>query len=393
MCHCNEDDHPYHGEYEIARLGFRGAIREIVRKRGDQSLMDERKSRGVFLLLLAIGISALFFRMIQSFVLALLLAAVLAGLSYPMYERILRLLGGRKGFAAAATMLLGLVLIVGPVMAVMTIVAREATQISTSVGPWIDQQRQQRDALGQRLESIPWVAKLAPYEDKILANASELGGNAASFAVTGLAAGTRGTAKFFLSLFVMSYAVFFFLQEGRSTLDRALRHVPLSGEEKNRMLNTFTNVARASLKGTGVIGIVQGALGGAAFALAGITGPVFWGMLMAVLSIVPGIGPAVIWVPGVVYLAVEGRTGAAIALGLWCVLVVSTVDNLLRPRLVGKDTQMPDLLILLGTLGGLAMFGVVGIIVGPIIAALFLTVWELFGSVVDRIRDTSEREA
>ena len=355
--------------------------------------MDERKSRGVFLLLLAIGISALFFRMIQGFVLALLLAAVLAGLSYPMYERILRLLGGRKGIAAAATMLLGLVLIVGPVMAVMTIVAREATQISTSVGPWIDQQRQQRDALGQRLESIPWVAKLAPYEDKILANASELGGNAASFAVTGLAAGTRGTAKFFLSLFVMSYAVFFFLQEGRSTLDRALRHVPLSGEEKNRMLNTFTNVARASLKGTGVIGIVQGALGGAAFALAGITGPVFWGMLMAVLSIVPGIGPAVIWVPGVVYLAVEGRTGAAIALGLWCVLVVSTVDNLLRPRLVGKDTQMPDLLILLGTLGGLAMFGVVGIIVGPIIAALFLTVWELFGSVVDRIRDTSEREA
>ena len=357
-------------------------------------MMDERRSRGLFLLLLAIGTSLLFFRMIQGFVLALLLAAVLAGLLYPMYERILRLLKDRKSMAAATTLLLGIVLVVGPGMALMTVVAREATQVSAAAGPWIDQQLQQRDAWEQRLQNIPWVANLAPYEDKILAKAGEFGGKAASFVVTGLATGTRGTAKFFMSLFVMFYAVFFFLKEGRSTLDRALHYVPLSAEEKSRMLNTFTNVTRASLKGTGVIGIVQGVLGGVAFALAGITGPVFWGMLMAVMSIIPGIGPAIIWVPAVIYLAVDGRTGAAIAVGLWCVAVVSTVDNLLRPKLVGKDTKMPDLLILLGTLGGLAMFGAVGIIVGPIIAALFLTVWELFGSAVDRmVHEPTEGDA
>jgi predicted PurR-regulated permease PerM len=116
-------------------------------------------------------------------------------------------------------------------------------------------------------------------------------------------------------------------------------------------------------------------------------------MLMAVMSIIPGIGPAIIWVPAVIYLAVDGRTGAAIAVGLWCAAVVSTVDNLLRPKLVGKETKMPDLLILLGTLGGLAMFGAVGIIVGPIIAALFMTVWELFGSAMDWIREPTEGDA
>jgi len=345
--------------------------------------MNERKWQGAFLLLLAVVISAVFFRMIQSFVLALLLGAVFAGLADPVYQRVLRVLKGRRSAAAAATLLLGILLVVGPVMGLMTVVAREATEVSTSVGPWIDQQLQHRSEWEQRLEGIPWIANLESYQDKILAKASELGGKAASFAVAGLATGTRGTVKFFLSLFIMLYAIFFFLQEGRQTLDRALRHVPLSAEDKDRMLNTFTNVTRASLKGTGVIGVVQGVLGGAAFAVAGITGPVFWGLLMGVMSVLPGVGTAIVWVPAVVYLAVEGQTGAAIGVGLWCIAVVGTVDNLLRPWLVGKDTKMPDLLILLGTLGGLAMFGAVGIIVGPIVAALFVTVWDLFGAAMD----------
>jgi predicted PurR-regulated permease PerM len=212
-----------------------------------------------------------------------------------------------------------------------------------------------------------------------------LGGKIATFAVNSLATGTRGTARFFMLLFVMLYGIFYFLKEGRLILDRALRYLPLAEEDKSRMLETFTTVTRASLKGTGVIGLAQEALGGIAFAVAGITGPVFWGLLMAVLSVLPGVGAALIWVPAVIYLAVEGRSAAAIGVGLWCAVVVSTVDNVLRPRLVGKDTKMPDLLILLGTLGGLVMFGAVGIIVGPIIAALFVTVWELFGTAVDRI--------
>lgn len=352
-------------------------------------MIDARRSRGLLLLLLALGISALFFRMIQGFVLALLLAAVSAGLAYPMYERVLSFVKDRKSLAAGVTLLLSIVLIVGPTLGLMTIVARQAAEVSASAGGWVRQQLDHKSEWEERLESIPGVARLAPYQDEILAKVSELGGKMASFAVSGLATGARGTARFFLLLFVMLYAIFFFLKEGRSVLDRALHYVPLSEADKSLMLNTFTGVTRASLKGTGVIGIVQGALGGIAFAVAGITGPVFWGLVMAVLSIIPGIGPAVIWVPAVVFLVAEGRTGAAIGLAVWCFAVVSTVDNVLRPRLVGRDTKMPDILVLLGTLGGLAMFGPVGIIVGPIIAALFVTVWELFGSAVEELRASS----
>ena len=356
-------------------------------------MMDERRSRGLFLLLLAIGTSLLFFRMIQGFVLALLLAAVLAGLLYPLYERILRLLKDRKSMAAATTLLLGIVLVVGPGMALMTVVAREATQVSAAAGPWIDQQLQQRDAWEQRLQNIPWVANLAPYEDKILAKAGEFGGKAASFVVTGLATGTRGTAKFFMSLFVMFYAVFFFLKEGRSILDRALHYVPLSAEEKSRMLNTFTNVTRASLKGTGVIGIVQGGLAGLALAAVGIKGAVFWGTVMAVLSIIPGIGTALVWVPAVIYLFSVGRTLPAIGLLLWCAIVVGMADNILRPLLVGKDTEMPDLLVLLSTFGGLALFGAVGLVIGPVIAALFLAMWRIYSDTFGGLLLTPEAAA
>jgi predicted PurR-regulated permease PerM len=134
------------------------------------------------------------------------------------------------------------------------------------------------------------------------------------------------------------------------------------------------------VKGTLVIGIIQGALAGFAFWVAGIDGSAFWGTIMAILSIVPGIGAALIWVPAVIYLMVTGQLLAGMLLFAWCAAVVGTIDNILRPILVGKDAKMPDLLILVGTLGGLFLFGPIGFIVGPIVCGLFLTVWDIYGA-------------
>jgi len=125
--------------------------------------------------------------------------------------------------------------------------------------------------------------------------------------------------------------------------------------------------------------VVQGGLAGLALAVVGIQGATFWGTLMVVLSIIPALGTALVWVPAAIYLFAVGKTASAIGLALWCVLVVGTVDNFLRPKLVGRDTKMPDLLILLSTFGGLSMFGVVGFVLGPIIAALFIAVWRIYG--------------
>jgi predicted PurR-regulated permease PerM len=138
-------------------------------------------------------------------------------------------------------------------------------------------------------------------------------------------------------------------------------------------------VTRATIKGTIVVGAVQGALGGLAFSVIGIEGAALWGTLMAVFSVLPGIGTALVWLPAVVYLSLVGRLTAAAVLLAWCVGVVGTIDNLLRPWLVGKDTKMPDLLILLSTLGGIVLFGFAGLVIGPIVAALFVTIWELYG--------------
>ena len=129
-----------------------------------------------------------------------------------------------------------------------------------------------------------------------------------------------------------------------------------------------------------MVGLVQGGLAGLAFAVVGIQGSAFWGTLMLVLSIIPGIGTALVWGPAVIYLFAVGKTASAVGLGVWCVLVVGTVDNFLRPKLVGADTKMPDLLILLSTFGGLSMFGAVGLVLGPIIAALFMTIWDIYGT-------------
>jgi predicted PurR-regulated permease PerM len=133
------------------------------------------------------------------------------------------------------------------------------------------------------------------------------------------------------------------------------------------------------MKSTLIIGLLQGLICGFAFALAGISGAAFWGTVMAVLSIIPAVGASIIWIPALILLVISGNFFEALLLALICGLGAGSLDNFLRPRLVGKDTQMHDLFVLFGTLGGISLFGILGIIIGPIIAALFITIWELYG--------------
>jgi predicted PurR-regulated permease PerM len=173
--------------------------------------------------------------------------------------------------------------------------------------------------------------------------------------------------------------MFFFLVDGDRILNWIMRYLPLKQEDGARMLDRFTSVTRATLKGVAVIGILQGTLTGAAFAVIGIPSAIFWGTVTAVMSLVPGIGTAIVWLPASIILASSGHYGQAIGLFAFCSLVVGGLDNFLRPRLVGQDTRLHELMILFGTLGGIMMFGVAGIIIGPIVSALVVTVWEIYG--------------
>jgi predicted PurR-regulated permease PerM len=259
------------------------------------------------------------------------------------------------------------------------IVAAQAIKVGEAVMPWVEQQLSQPDAISSALKSIPFFDKIEPYRNLILKKAGEMVGGVSGFLIHRLSSVTVGTVNFLFMLFIMLYTMFFFLMDGNKLIEKILFYLPLEDHDERRMLNKFTSVTRATLKGTAVIGLLQGVLAGSAFAVVGIDSAVFWGAIMAVLSFIPGIGSALVWAPAVIILAATGHAAKAIGLGVFCAAVVGSIDNLLRPILVGKDTQMHALMILFGTLGGIIMFGVVGVIIGPIIAALFVTVWDIYG--------------
>ena len=351
--------------------------KESLQEPGEISVFQ--KLRIVFLFLLAIVISVLFFRLIGSFILALLMAAIMAGLAQPVYRRLVVFFRNRKAPAATVTVLLVLCLIIIPSLLLIGVLVDQAMGISEDAAAWVESLR------GQKFEDIPILKKLVPYQDEILEKVGQLAAKIGTFVAQGLASAAMGTVNFLLMLFIMFLALYQFLTNGSAILDAAFRFMPLNEEDKHRLLSTFTSVSKATLKGTLVVGIVQGGLAGAAFAVVGIKSALFWSVIMMVLSTIPGIGTATVWVPAVIFLALSGQAASAIGLALWFLLVVGTVDNVLRPMLVGKDTKMPDLLVMLTTLGGLTFFGPAGIVIGPIIGALFITVWDRWGSAVEEV--------
>jgi len=341
--------------------------------------MKKETANTSVLLLLVLFISALFLSMIRNFLMAIFLAAIFSALAYPMYRRFTRWFGGRRAPASGLTILVILFVILIPLGGLFGIVTSQAIKVGSSVKPWIEKQIAEPDALVARLSSLPMADNVMQYRDEILNKAGEAVGWISSFFIEHLSAFTFGTINIVFMLFVLLYTMFFLLMDGDKLLYKILYYLPLEDDDEQRILDKFTSVARATLKGTAVIGILQGGLSGLAFAVVGIPSAIFWGTIMTVLSIIPGIGTALIWIPAAIILAGSGAIYKAMGLAVFCAVVVGSLDNILRPALVGKDTQMHELMIFFGTMGGIFMFGVPGIIIGPIIAALFITIWDIYG--------------
>jgi predicted PurR-regulated permease PerM len=335
--------------------------------------------RKAFLLFLVAGISLLFLLVIRRFLLAVLLAAVFSGMAYPLYRWMLRRLWRRRALAGIATILVLLLGVALPLAGFLTMVAAEAVQVSQGAGDWFQQQQGRLDDLRSLAERIPFAGRLLPESESLVEQFREVAARTGGALVGKVAAATRGTLNLFLQLFVLLYAMFFFLLDGPDILRKILYYIPLAPAEEEALLERFVSVTRATLKGSLLIGAIQGAAAGLAFWATGVPGPAFWGTVMVVLSVIPALGAALVWIPAVVYLFLVGKVAAGVVLLAWCALVVSTIDNFLRPRLVGRDARMSDLLILLSTLGGIFLFGAVGFIVGPIVAALFVAIWHIYG--------------
>ncbi len=333
------------------------------------------------LLALVILISAVFLTMIHQFLMAIFMAGLFSAIVAPAHRLLTKKLGGRENLASILTVLGIVLLVLIPLSVLITLVVAQAISIGQSVTPWVQSFINEPTSLTAYLEKIPYYQEILPYRDIIVQKAGEMVGTVSTFLIDSLSSVTKVTIDAVFSSVIMLYVMFYFLTMGDLLLHKILYFLPLDDFNEQRLLNRFTSVTRATIKGTVIIGIMQGTICGVAFAIAGIEGPIFWGSLMAVMSIIPAFGTAIIWFPALIILVLGGNFTGAVILLIVCGLVAGNLDNLVRPRLVGKDTEMHDLFVLFGTLGGLSMFGLLGIIIGPIVAALFNTIWEIYGDV------------
>jgi predicted PurR-regulated permease PerM len=340
--------------------------------------MTENNVERVFFVTLVLAVTVAFFWLIRGFMQPIFWAVALGIVVYPLHARLVRRLHNRESLAALLSVAAVVVVVILPLIGLGAAVAQEGAALY---------ERLQSDGLGvqdlySRVQrSVPQVTGLM---ERVGVDPARVGQQvqSAAVAVSGYIAERalsigQGTLRGTLFFFLMLYLLFFFLRDGPRILDALVRALPLGDERERHLLTRFADVSRATIKGTLVVGIVQGAIGGTAFALLGLAAPVLWGTVMALLSILPAIGTALVWLPAAIYLIVSGQVVGGIVLIVVGALVIGSVDNVLRPILVGRDTRMPDYLILLATLGGLAGFGLAGIIIGPTIAAFFLSVWRM----------------
>ena len=341
--------------------------------------MNQDNVNRTVLVLMVIAVSALFFSMIKQFLMAIFLAGLFSALARPVYRRLNVFFRGHRHLASLTTLTMMIVIVLIPLFLFVGIVVGQALDVGQTAVPWIRRNITQPDLLTSYLQGLPFYEYLEPYRGIILEKSGELVGTISNLIVAGLSQATLGTANFFFMTFVFLYTMYFFQMDGDKLVRKILYYLPLNSEDENLMLDKFTSVTRATLKGSLVIGVLQGGLAGIAFFVVGIENAVFWGAIMALLSVVPNIGSALVWFPAAIMLVMQGNVVGGVGLIAFCGLVVGSLDNLLRPILVGKDTRMHELMIFFSTLGRIFMFGFTGIFIGPLIASLFITVWELYG--------------
>lgn len=340
--------------------------------------MNPNRVNHISLLLLLLCITALFVVMVRYFIMTLLLAAMVSALLMPVYERLVLLFRGRRSLSAATTMTGMLFLIIFPLFLLLQNVARQAVNISRLAIPWIEQQLREPSTLDSQLQGMPFLPEFERYRGDLLIQAEAFVSRLGNALFEAISMATYSAINDLFLFFVFLYTVFFFLRDGSVLLKGIMSLLPMAPLNQQRLLDKFLSVTQATIKGILVIGILQGGLAGVALAVAGIESALFWGTVMSLLAFIPVFGPPLVWVPAVLYLAATGQYPQAAGVLLFCSLVVGQIDNLLRPVLIGRDTRMHELLIFFGTLGGIGLFGAAGVILGPVTAALLMTVWELY---------------
>ncbi|PPA00445.1 AI-2E family transporter [Pseudomonas sp. MWU12-2312b] len=316
-------------------------------------------------------------------------AVILGILFAPLQRRLQLKFGWQRNITSLLTLGICLVIAILPVIILSVLLVQEGTALYKSIesgdldiAGYVAHFKHSLPPYFQHLLDRFGVGELNGLREKIIKSA--VTGN--EFVATQVFSVGQGTFDFVVSFFIMLYLLFFFLRDGAELARKVRSAVPLQEHQKRRLQLKFNRVVRATVKGNLLVAITQGALGGLIFWFLDIPSALLWAVLMAFLSLLPAVGAGIIWAPVAVFFLFTGAIWQGVVLGLFGVFVIGLVDNVLRPILVGKDTKMPDYLILISTLGGLAIFGLNGFVIGPLIAALFMSSWAIFIETKPRIQ-------
>lgn len=343
----------------------------------DQNTPPHAENR---LLLLLVAVSLALAWILQPFYGAILWGGIIALLFVPVYRRLLPRLNQRRNAAALLTLLAVLVIAILPFALITATLAREASLVyerlqSGELDPAL-YLRGVFNALPQWMSTLLDRFGLFDFDTVQQRLATALAKGSQFIATQAFNIG-QITFEFIVSLFITLYLAFFLLRDADGVARALYRAIALAPEHKRALIVKFTTVIRATVKGSLLVAAIQGALGGIAFGFLGVGGAVLWGVVMAFLSLLPAIGAGLVWAPVALYFLLTGAYWQGIVLFGYGVLVIGLVDNVLRPMLVGKDTRVPDYVVMITTLGGMAVFGINGFVLGPVIAAMFIAVWEI----------------
>ncbi|PIR76271.1 MAG: hypothetical protein COU32_02970 [Candidatus Magasanikbacteria bacterium CG10_big_fil_rev_8_21_14_0_10_42_10] len=331
------------------------------------------KMRSIFFFTIIVFLSITMLYLFRPFLYPIFWAAVIAIMFYPFYAWLTKHLP--KGIGITITLATVVITLLIPLTILAGLLVNESINLYQSIST-----QNIREALGT---AEVWVAgtPLAPYVAQAKLDwpiyAAKFANATSSYVFTAIKSITQNSLQFLFMLFIMFYTLYYFLKDGAKLLNRLMHLSPLGDQYEKMLYQQFTSTTRATLKSTLIVGGIQGSLGGLLFLIAGLEGALIWGTIMVVLAIIPAVGPPLVLIPAGLIALFTGNVGGGIAL-LIGALVISLIDNIIRPPLVGKDIQMHPLVVLFSTLGGIFLFGVSGFVIGPIIAALYTSIMTMY---------------
>ncbi len=317
------------------------------------------------------------------FLTPILWAVILTMVFYPLYERCLKWVKGRRNLASAMVTLFVVIVTTGPMVFFSGTLVKEVLQFYQDVGQWVSSGRYESlvgNLLHSPLRSV-WekiLEKTSSLDIQIIPLLAKTAQSISQSIVNQIQSGAKNFLVFVINYWIAIFIFFFFLRDGEF-LGRGLKDIfPMTLENKEKMFGRLSVTVSAVVRGLVVTAVVQAVLAGIAFLVLGVPFPVFLSFLVAFLAIVPIGGAVVVWLPSAIYLGLSGSWSKAIILFFWCALVVSTIDNIIKPLLIGDKTKIPTLFLFLAILGGLAYYGFIGVFLGPIFLSLFMTLIEIY---------------